>query len=145
MWIVVGFIIVLIFLLGVIRLVRAKREINKLHFVLENVRDIVYYCEVPALRYHYLSPVMKTWFGQKQFEEHLKNPDKIFEIVHPDDYDTLMKKKLGQLDYRQPIQLRLKNEGGYTEFSKGYASVPSSLGQMERLYMEADRLLYEEK
>lgn len=78
----------------------------------ENIQDILYYCETyPKLNYLYLSPNIGTILGES-LEEHLQNPDLIFDIVHPDDYDTLMKKKLGKLDFSKPITVRFKNSVG---------------------------------
>ena len=61
----------------------------------ENIRDMLYYCETdPKLNYLYLSPTVKTLLGPSMLEEHLQNPELIFDIVHPDDYETLNEEKI---------------------------------------------------
>lgn len=85
-----------------------------------NIRDILYYCEtVPKLNYLYLSPTVDDLLGPGTLEEHLQNPDKIFDIVHPDDMGILKKKELGQLDFNEPIKVRFRNhEGKYIWFEE---------------------------
>lgn len=85
----------------------------------ENIQDILYYCETqPKLNYFYLSPNIGD-FLQGSWEEHIKNPDMIFDIVHPNDYEVLMKKKLGTYDFSKPIVVRFKdNRGQYVWYEE---------------------------
>lgn len=79
----------------------------------ENVRDILYYCETkPKLNYLYLSPTVNYLLGPNAYEEHLQNPEKVFEIVHPDDREVLEKKLSGQFDFSKPIIVRFKHHHG---------------------------------
>lgn len=88
----------------------------------ENIRDILYYCEVvPKLNYLYLSPTVNI-LGPNALEEHLQNPEIIFGIVHPDDRDTLMKKRLGILNFNEPIKVRFKNHLGQFIWFEEYAT-----------------------
>ena len=88
--------------------------------VAENARDILYYCEVyPVMKYRYLSQGVGELFGENSKKQHMENPELVFDIVHPDDYETLMNKLLGKLDYSKPILLRLRNdEGEYIWFEE---------------------------
>lgn len=89
----------------------------------ENIRDLLYYCEtVPKLKYRYLSPAVDNLIGPNSLRDHLQNPNKIFEIVHPDDYEILVKKKLGTLNFNQPITVRLKNHLGEYIWFEEYAT-----------------------
>lgn len=127
MWIVLGIIIIIVLLLTWINLYRAKLKLQKkLDFykpmveMVENIHDTLYYCETyPKLNYLYLSTTINNHFGPNAWEEHLQNPEKIFEIVHPDDYEILMKKKVGTLDFTQPIKVRFQNQlGEYVWFEE---------------------------
>lgn len=89
----------------------------------EGIRDIVYYCEVyPKLKYLYLSPNLDSILGPNSLEKHLKNPDKIFGIVHPDDLDILRKKQLGTLNFDKPITVRFQNHLGQYIWFEEYAT-----------------------
>ncbi|SHG81933.1 sensor domain-containing diguanylate cyclase [Ornithinibacillus halophilus] len=126
MWIVGAMIIIALLLIST-NLYYKKRYLEKqakylkpMVETVENVRDILYYCEtVPKLNYLYLSPIVNELIGPNTMEEHMLDPEKIFEIVHPDDYDTLRNKKFGELDFCEPITVRLRNhEGKYIWFEE---------------------------
>lgn len=96
------------------QLAQMRRQIDYLKPLIdtvENVKDIIYYCEVPQLKYNYLSPAVNL-FGPDIYERHMKDPYKIFEIVHPEDYDKLHHKATGKMDFSKPLTLRLLNDKG---------------------------------
>ena len=89
----------------------------------ENIRDILYYCEtVPKLNYLYLSPTVNDLLGPKTLEEHLHKPEKIFEIVHPDDRETLVRKKLGEINFNESIKVRFRDHLGQYIWFEEYAT-----------------------
>ena len=92
--------------------------------VVENLKDIMYYCELkPHVKYRYLSPVVDQFFGEGATQEHLENPGIIFSnLVHPDDRHILVKKTKGELDYSKPIVTRLKNADGEYIWFEEYAT-----------------------
>ncbi len=106
--------------------IKLQQQINKLTpmiQVVENSKDILYLCDtMPKLKYRYLSPVVDNILGPNSLKEHLKYPEKVFEIVHPDDYETLLKKVTGHLDYSKPIIQRLKNKNGEYIWFEDYAT-----------------------
>ena len=119
MWIVFGGILIGLLLLCMNLYNQKSKLQQKVDFykpmveTVENIRDIVYYCEtVPKLNYLYLSPTVNDLLGPNTLEEHLQNPEKVFEIVHPDDRETLVRKRLGQLNFNQPIKVRFRNHLG---------------------------------
>ena len=127
MWIVLESILIVALLLFCMNLYKAKLKLQqKVAFykpmieTVENIRDILYYCETdPELNYLYLSATINNHLGPNALEEHLKNPDIVFEIVHPDDYEILMMKKLGNLDFNKPIKVRFRNHlGQYVWFEE---------------------------
>lgn len=105
---------------------RIQKQLNclvPLIQVVDNMRDILYYCEIyPVMKYRYLSQAINHIIGPNAWNEHLANPNLIFDMVHPEDYDTLKKKKHGQLDYCKPISLRLKNNEGHYIWFEEYAT-----------------------
>lgn len=130
MWIIFEGLLIIILLLLCLSLYKQKLKLQKkIDFykpmvnAVENIRDIIYYCETdPKLNYLYLSPSVNDVIGPQTLEEHIQNPDKIFEIVHPDDRETLLKKRLGQLNFNQPIKVRFKNQCGQYIWFEEYAT-----------------------
>lgn len=128
MWIFLG--IIIGFLLICLRLHYQKSKLQQKVELLEplvesveNIRDILYYCETDSkLKYLYLSPTINNLLGPNALSDHLQDPDKIFEIVHPDDYEILEKKILGTLNFNQPITVRLKNHLGEYIWTEEYAT-----------------------
>ncbi|MFC7687799.1 diguanylate cyclase domain-containing protein [Ureibacillus sp. GCM10028918] len=87
----------------------------------ENVKDIIYYCEIPQLKYHYLSPAVNR-FGPNIHEEHMKDPYKIFDMVHPEDYEKLENKASGKMDFSKPLTIRLLDDKGNYVWFEEYAT-----------------------
>lgn len=109
---------------------REAKELQRMKSLVENVKDIIYSCEVPSLSYHYLSPEVEKVFGPHALEEHLANPTIIFELIHPDDRELLAKKRDGLLDYNEPIPIRLKNYRGEYVWYEDYATPIYENGQL---------------
>lgn len=77
------------------------------------MRDILYCIDLtPTFKYRYLSTSINEQMGKGSYELHMKNPNIVFDIVHPDDLQILEKKARGELDFTQPIVVRLKNMNG---------------------------------
>lgn len=128
MWIVVGSIILGLLLVCFSLYQQTVKLQAKVDFLkpivetVENIRDIIYYCEtVPKLNYLYLSRTVDDLLGPNTLEKHLRNPESIFEIVHPDDRNIIEKKKLGQLNFDEPIRVRFKNQFGQYIWFEEYA------------------------
>ena len=129
MWIVFGCILIGLLLIC-INLYNQKSKLQqKVDFfkpmveTVENIRDIIYYCEtVPKLNYLYLSSTVNDLLGPNTWNDHIQNPEAIFEIVHPDDREILVKKKLGQLNFNQPIKVRFRNHLGHYIWFEEYAT-----------------------
>ena len=86
----------------------------------ERSKDILYYCEVkPGYRYRYISPSVEDFMGKGMLEKLDENPHISFELVHPDDYETMVKKASGDIDYSKGIIQRLQDsEGKYRWFEE---------------------------
>ncbi len=106
-----------------VKLQQQMNQLSPMIQVVENSKDILYSIDtMPKLKYRYLSPVIDNILGPNSLKEHLKYPEKVFEIVHPDEYETLLKKLTGNLDYSKPIIQRLKNKNGEYIWFEEYAT-----------------------
>jgi diguanylate cyclase (GGDEF)-like protein len=114
---IVGCVIIIIICYRIYRSwIQLHQKVNYLNNVLElveNSKDIAYYCEIkPKFQYKYLSSSIEKVLRPNLVEESMKNPYTAFELVHPEDYDILSKKISGELDYSKPIIVRWRNDKG---------------------------------
>ncbi|MFD3448150.1 diguanylate cyclase domain-containing protein [Microbacteriaceae bacterium 4G12] len=97
------------------------KEYKRLVKVMENTKDLLYYYQVkPERQFKYVSPSAETLLGKGIIEEAYRDPDTCYRYVHPDDYEVLHKKIMGELDYNQAIIQRWKNrdDGQYKWFEE---------------------------
>lgn len=113
------------------RFKRRMNYLNTIEHLVENSKDIIYYCEIkPVLKYRYISPSIETLLKPNLVEETMKNSSTAFDMVHPDDYHILVKKVAGELDFSKPIIQRWINaEGEYISFEE-YATPIYRDGEM---------------
>lgn len=105
--------IVLIFLFN-----RWKSEASKvtgdyerLIKIVENTKDIIYYYQIkPERQFKYLSPSGERLYGKGAIELAYENPNACYAAIHPDDYNVLHKKIIGEVDYNKCIIQRWKNK-----------------------------------
>ena len=110
-----------------IRWHKQKEELmeNHNHFVhvVENSKDFIYYFQLyPKKHYQYLSPSAEIFFGEGSIERAFKNPDIPFIDIHPDDYELLLKKVNGEVDYSKSIIQRWKDKDGEYRWFEEYAT-----------------------
>lgn len=89
---------------------RASEE----HFRLlaENARDLIYRVRLkPERRFEYVSPSATTITGYTP-EEHYRDPDLGFKMVHPDDRPLLEEMAAGMLEPGRPLELRWVRKDG---------------------------------
>ncbi|WP_175988088.1 sensor domain-containing diguanylate cyclase [Bacillus sp. Marseille-Q1617] len=86
---------------------------EKIFQLVERSQDIIYHFEIkPDFEYKYLSPAIEKVLGADLIEESKKNPLIAFDRIHPDDYNILLRKISGKLDYTKPVRQRWKNDEG---------------------------------
>lgn len=108
---------------GWYRLKRQVDTLNGIFHLVETSKDIIYHFEVkPDFKYTYISPAINSILSPNLVEESLANPLTAFERIHPDDYDILLKKVTGKLDYNKPIRQRWRNDDGYYIWFEEYAT-----------------------
>ncbi|MFB7305060.1 MULTISPECIES: sensor domain-containing diguanylate cyclase [Bacillaceae] len=96
---------------------------NQFINVVENSNDFIYYYQVyPERQYKYLSPSAENIFGEGSIEYAYLNPDVCFTDVHPDDYEVLHKKIIGEIDYSKSIIQRWKDKDGKYRWFEEYAT-----------------------
>ncbi|MGR3763355.1 sensor domain-containing diguanylate cyclase [Rossellomorea sp. NS-SX7] len=88
-------------------------SLEKIFQLVERSQDIIYHFEIkPDFEYKYLSPAIEKVLGTNLIEESKKNPLIAFDRIHPDDYNILLRKISGKLDYTKPVRQRWKNDEG---------------------------------
>lgn len=99
-----------------------ERHDNFIH-VVENTKDFIYYYQLyPTRGYQYLSPSAEHFFGKGSIERAFKDPDVPFNDVHPDDYEILIKKINGELDFNKGIVQRWLDKNGDYRWFEEYAT-----------------------
>lgn len=107
-----------------------KRKYQTIFQLVESSKDVVYYYEVPKMKFTYISPSIETFLGEGVIEEAELNPYAPFERVHPDDYDTLMRKVSGDMDYSEILIQRWRDNSGRYRWFEEYASPIYENGQL---------------
>jgi diguanylate cyclase (GGDEF)-like protein len=107
--------------LAIIYFVKVQGNRNNYHkgFIelAEGTKDWLYYFETqPIWRYKYVYPPFKDPELNRLIYE---DPHHLLDRVHPDDYDMLIKKINGEVDFSKPIFYRIANfDQGYTWFEE---------------------------
>ncbi|WP_431028485.1 sensor domain-containing diguanylate cyclase [Lysinibacillus sp. LZ02] len=129
-------IIIALFIIGYLyrRYYLLKKQLDSLQTVVQAVehsRDIFYYCDLkPQMQYRYLSSAINRMLGEHEWQAHMQNPQKYYDILHPDDIDVATQKLNGAWDYNEPLLVRLQNtEGQYIWFEE-YATPVYKNGEM---------------
>lgn len=107
-----------------------KRKFQTIFQLVESSKDVVYYYEVPKMKFTYISPSIETFLGEGVIEEAELNPYAPFERVHPDDYETLMRKVSGDMDYSEILIQRWRDNSGHYRWFEEYASPIYENGQL---------------
>ncbi|MDQ1143788.1 diguanylate cyclase (GGDEF)-like protein/PAS domain S-box-containing protein [Bacillus sp. SORGH_AS 510] len=107
-----------------------KRKFQTISQLVESSKDVVYYYEVPKMKFTYISPSIETFLGKGVIEEAELNLYAPFERVHPDDYETLMRKVSGNMDYSEIFIQRWRDNSGHYRWFEEYASPIYENGQL---------------
>lgn len=89
--------------------------------IVENSKDLFYHYQVkPERKFNYLSPVADQFFGKGATERGYSDPEASFSHIHPNDYEVLVQKLNGDIDYNSPIIQRWMNldDGRYRWFEE---------------------------
>ncbi|MGK0465976.1 sensor domain-containing diguanylate cyclase [Clostridium sp.] len=87
-----------------------EKTINQMF---ERSREIIYRTElIPTFKFTYISPSVKEVLGYSS-EDHFTNPMLPFDLAHPDDRDTLIRKINNNIDFSKPIPIRYKHTDGH--------------------------------
>jgi diguanylate cyclase (GGDEF)-like protein/PAS domain S-box-containing protein len=88
----------------------------------ERSRDIIYRVElIPTFRFTYLSHSIQEVLGYSA-KENLIDPMLVFNLVHPDDRDFLIRKINNDIDYSKPITSRFKHKDGHYVWLEDYST-----------------------
>ena len=94
---------------------RALRLLN----TIERTNDIIYSFDIKQMKFTYLSPSIMTILGYP-IEDYMNNPLLEYDITHPDDFELMMKKITGELDYSKPTATRFLHKIGYYVWLEDY-------------------------
>lgn len=99
--------------------------------IAENSKDFIYYCDIyPKMEFRYISPSAEHYIGKGTIERSMSDARMPFERIHPDDYDVLVKKVSGELDYSKSIIQRWKDNAGNYRWFEEYATPIYENGQI---------------
>lgn len=96
---------------------------NSIFQLVESSKDIIYYFEVkPKFIPRYASPSVDVFLGKGMLARLYSNPNTPLEMVHPDDFELMMKKVSGELDYSQSIIQRFQDMDGHYKWFEEYVT-----------------------
>ena len=95
---------------------------NIISQMFERSRDIIYRVElIPTFKFTYLSQSVKEILGYSA-AENLIDPMLMFNIVHPDDSNILIRKMNNDLDFSKPIACRFQHKDGHYVWLDDYCT-----------------------
>lgn len=102
-----------------IRQSRKGMDVEFTHFG-NRIKDVIYIFEVrPVFRFRYISPSLDLYLGEGVVATNYDDPYDCFRRVHPDDYQLLVNKVSGNVDYEEAILQRWRtNDGRYLWFEE---------------------------
>ena len=128
-------------LVGISTIAYLKRKQNEmtheplsfLH-VIENTKDFIYYYQLSdEKKFLYISPTAEYFFGVGSNEIAYNDPEVPIRDIHPEDYELLMDKLKGKLDYSKSIIQRWKDKDGKYRWFEEYATPVYEKGKLVAL------------
>ena len=99
--------------------------------IAENSPDILYHFQFkPEPKFKYMNPAVDRIMGDDRRETSYKNAYACFDNVHPDDYQVLMDKVTGNLDYSTPILQRWSDRNGNYRWFEDFAMPVYKQGEL---------------
>jgi diguanylate cyclase (GGDEF)-like protein/PAS domain S-box-containing protein len=77
----------------------------------ENAADVIYRIALTPLRFEYINPAVQTILGYGR-EEFYRNPDFIFDLIHPDDLEMARSHITNEENSSQPLIIRMTRRDG---------------------------------
>ncbi len=161
MYVVVEFILGIFIGLSVAFIVyKIRRQVNQADEPMtrftDQMKDVIYVFDVkPVFRFRYISPSLDDYLGEGTVAKNYDDPNDCFHRIHPDDYELLVQKVTGQVNYEEPILQRWQtNDGRYLWFEE-YATpiyegeelvaVQGVIRNVEAAVTEREALVYESR
>lgn len=101
--------------------------------VVENTTDFIYYFNIPEMKFKYLSPSAEQFFGEGSNADAYQDSEVAFRDIHPDDYEVLINKINGNVDFNKPIIQRWKDKDGKYRAFEEYATPTYENGMLVAL------------
>ena len=108
-------IIIIVILLIKVKVLKTQIEVLKpIVKTVENSKDIHYHFSLEdGGHYVYLSRNIDNILGIGTYDEHIANPNKAYEIVHPEDLLTFKNKEKGTANFNEPMKYRIRHKDGH--------------------------------
>lgn len=91
-------------------------------WLLDYSKDSLYYYQTyPDIKFKYISPSIRDIIGIKE-EVFINDYKEAFKLVHPDDFESVYKKSIGQFDYNKKQLARWMNEKGEYVWTEDWAT-----------------------
>jgi diguanylate cyclase (GGDEF)-like protein/PAS domain S-box-containing protein len=130
-WIVI---IVIFYRVSKVQKEELVKKHNRFVHVVENSTDFIYYAQVyPEIKYKYLSPSAENFFGEGSIAGAYISAEVAFRDIHPEDYDILIRKIKGEVDYSKGIIQRWKDKDGKYRWFEEYATPVYENGKLVAL------------
>lgn len=100
-----------------------KQEVGAFYkWLLDYSKDSLYYYQTyPNIKFKYISPSIKTITGLDE-DVFLNDYKEAFKLVHPDDFESVYKKSIGQVDYSKKQLARWMNSNGEYVWTEDWAT-----------------------
>lgn len=110
----ISIIVIAILLTKVKRLKEIIESLQPIVKTVENSKDIHYHYSLEnGGHYVYLSRNIDYILGVGAYDDHIANPNKIYDIVHPEDLPFFKRKEEGTANFDEPMKYRLRHNAGH--------------------------------
>ncbi len=135
---------------------RSKHSDETLGRFTDQMKDVIYIFDVkPVFRFRYISPSLDDYLGEGTVAQNYEDPYDCFRRIHPDDYELLVNKVTGHVNYDEPILQRWQtNDGRYLWFEEyttpiyegaELVAVQGIIRNVEAAVAEREALVYESR
>lgn len=135
---------------------QAKHSDETLSRFTDQMKDVIYIFDVkPVFRFRYISPSLDDYLGEGTVAQNYEDPYDCFRRIHPDDYELLVNKVTGHVNYDEPILQRWQtNDGRYLWFEEyttpiyegaELVAVQGVIRNVEAAVAEREALVYESR
>ena len=110
----ISIIVIVLLLIKVKKLMIKIDTLQPIVKMVENSKDIHYHYSLEdGGHYEFLSRNIDYILGVGTYDEHITNPNKVYEIVHPEDLSIFRRKEEGTANFDETMKYRLRHNDGH--------------------------------